>query len=395
MLQEDRIMQQEKRFAFSTRVIHGGQTPEPATGAVMPPIYLTSTYKHQSPGVHQGFEYGRSLNPTRLAFEQCIADLEDGSAAFAFASGMAAESTVLELLEAGAHVVACDDIYGGTYRLFERVRRHSAGLDVTYVAAADLAAFEAAIQPKTRMIWIESPSNPLLKVVDLEKLAAIARRHKLVSVMDNTFATPYIQKPLTLGFDVVVHSSTKYINGHSDMIGGVAVVGDNPKLASQLKTLQNSIGGVSSPFDSYLALRGVKTLALRMERHCQNALQIAQWLERQPGVKRVYYPGLPSHPQHQLAKRQMKAFGGMISAVLDGGEARARRFLERCRLFTLAESLGGVESLVGYPPIMSHASIPPERRAAVGIVEGLVRISVGIEDVNDLIADLDDALKAE
>jgi cystathionine gamma-lyase len=387
-------MQQEPtaRPAFATRAIHAGQVPDPTTGAVMTPIYATSTYVQQSPGVHKGLDYGRSHNPTRFAFERCVADLEDGTAGFAFASGLAAISTVLELLDHGAHVVVCNDLYGGTYRLFERVRRRSAGLDFTYVDPTDPAAFEAAVTSQTRMIWIETPSNPLLRLADLEVVAKIAKRCGLISVADNTFATPYVQRPLALGADIVVHSVTKYINGHSDMIGGMAVVGDNPELAQRLAFLQNAVGGISGPFDSFLALRGMKTLALRMQRHCENALRIAEWLQTRHDVARVHYPGLATHPQHELARRQMQAFGGMVSVVLHGGLDRARQFLERCRLFTLAESLGCVESLIEHPGLMTHASIPAETRAEIGIDDGLVRLSVGIEDVNDLIADLEWAL---
>jgi cystathionine gamma-lyase len=381
------------RWDFATRAIHAGQSPDPTTGAVMTPIYTTSTYAQQSPGVHKGFEYSRTQNPTRFAFERCVADLEEGTAGFAFASGLAATATVLDLLEHGSHVVVCDDLYGGSYRLFERVRRRSANLDFSYVDPTDLAAFEAAIKPNTRMIWIETPSNPLLKLADLQALAEIARRHDLISAVDNTFATPYVQRPLALGFDIVVHSVTKYLNGHSDMIGGIAVVGNKPNLAAQLKFLQNAVGGISGAFDSFLALRGVKTLALRMERHCANALLVAEWLERRSDIVRVCYPGLPSHPQHELARRQMNGFGGMVSAILVGGLERSRRFLERCRLFTLAESLGGVESLVEHPGLMTHASIPAEQRAAIGIDDGLVRLSVGVENVNDLLVDLDQALQ--
>lgn len=382
----------ESRLAFGTRAIHAGQWPDPTTGAVMTPIYTTSTYAQQSPGVHKGFDYGRSHNPTRFAFERCIADLEEGTAAFAFASGLAAIATVLEMLDHGSHVVVCDDIYGGSYRLFERVRRRSANLDFSYVDPTNAEAFAAAIRPNTRLIWIETPSNPLLKLADLEAIADLAKRRGVLCAADNTFATPYVQCPLSLGFDVVVHSVTKYLNGHSDMIGGVAIVGDNKQVAEQMGFLQNAVGGISGPFDSFLALRGLKTLALRMERHCENAQQIAEWLERRPDVRRVHYPGLPSHPQHELATRQMRAFGGMISAVLEGGEPRARRFLERCQVFTLAESLGGVESLVEHPGLMTHASIPAAKRAAIGIDDGLVRLSVGVEDVDDLIADLAGAL---
>jgi cystathionine gamma-lyase len=382
-----------RRPAFGTRAIHAGQTFDPTTGAVMTPIYATSTYAQQSPGVHKGFEYSRTQNPTRFAFERCVADLEEGKAGFAFASGLAATATVLDSLEHGSHVIVCDDLYGGTFRLFERVRRRSANLDFTYVDPTNLAALEAAIRPTTRMIWMESPSNPLLKLVDLAAVAALAKRRGLLAVIDNTFASPYCQRPLALGFDLVVHSVTKYLNGHSDMIGGVAVVGDNRELEDQLRFLQNAVGGISGPFDSFLALRGLKTLAVRMERHCQNALRIAEWLQQRSDIVRVIYPGLESHPQHALARRQMDAFGGMVTAVVDGGLVRSRRFLESCRIFTLAESLGGVESLIEHPALMTHASIPAEQRAAIGIDDGLVRLSVGIEDVDDLIADLDSALQ--
>jgi cystathionine gamma-lyase len=360
----------------------------------MPPIYTTSTYKQDSPGVHKGLDYGRSHNPTRWAFERCVADLEDGKVGFAFASGLAAIATVLELLDAGSHVIAGDDLYGGTFRLFERVRRQSANLEFSYLDPADLSAVERAIRPNTRMLWVETPSNPLLKLADLSALAKIARKHNILAVADNTFATPFIQRPLNFGFDIVVHSVTKYINGHSDMIGGIAVVGDNTAIAERLGFLQNSVGAISSPFDSFLALRGVKTLAIRMERASDSALEIATFLENRPEIERVFYPGLPSHRQHELAKRQMSMGGGMVSAILKGGLPRARRFLERVRLFTLAESLGGVESLVEHPGLMTHASIPARRRAEIGIDDGLVRLSVGIEDVRDLIADLEQALGA-
>lgn len=382
----------KRRANFATRAIHAGQTPDPTTGAVMVPIYATSTYVQESPGVHKGYDYARSHNLTRFAFERCVADLEDGTAGFAFASGLAGIATVLELLEHGSHVVVCDDLYGGSYRLFERVRRHSAGLDFTYVDATKLDALEAAIRPNTRMVWIETPSNPLLKLSDLSAIAAIAKKHKLIAAADNTFATPFTQKPLNCGFDIVVHSVTKYLNGHSDMIGGMAVVGDNTELRERLGFLQNSVGGISGPFDSFLALRGLKTLAVRMQRHCENALKIARWLESRSDVRRVYYPGLESHPQHELACRQMSAFGGMVSAVLDGGVERAKKFLERCEVFTLAESLGGVESLIEHPGLMTHASIPAAQRAKIGIDDGLVRLSVGIESVDDLIGDLEQAL---
>jgi cystathionine gamma-lyase len=382
------------RQGFSTRAIHAGQAPDPTTGAVMTPIYATSTYAQESPGVHKGFVYARGHNPTRFAFEACVADLESGSSGYAFGSGMAAASTVLELLGPGDHVLATDDLYGGTYRLFERVRRRSAGLDFSYADLSDPAALEAAIRPNTRMIWVESPTNPMLKLVDLEAVAAVARRRGILTVADNTFASPWVQRPLELGFDLVLHSVTKYLNGHSDVIGGVVVVGENRELSDQLKFLQNSVGGILSPFDSFLAMRGLKTLALRMERHSENGMKVAQWLEARPDVARVLYPGLPSHPQHELARRQMSGFGGMVTAVLDRDLEGTRRVLERCQVFTLAESLGGVESLIEHPAIMTHASIPPEQRAALGISDGLIRLSVGVEDAADIIADLEQAFAA-
>ncbi|MEW6629588.1 MAG: PLP-dependent aspartate aminotransferase family protein [Pseudomonadota bacterium] len=383
----------KNRLAFSTRTVHGGQHLDPTTGAVMVPIYATSTYGQQSPGVHKGFEYARSQNPTRFAFERAVADLESGTKAFAFASGLAAIGTVLELFDAGAHVVATDDIYGGSFRLMERVRKRSSGLQVSFADFTDLAAVEAAIRPETKLLWVETPTNPLLRVVDLEGLAALARRKGLITVADNTFASPYIQRPLELGIDIVVHSVTKYLNGHSDMVGGVAVVGDDRDLAERLKFLQNAIGAISGPFDSFLALRGLKTLALRMERHSANGLKIAQWLETRKDVRRVLYPGLASHPQHSIAVQQMHAFGGMISVDLDRDLAGTKRFLERTQLFTLAESLGGVESLIEHPALMTHGSIPAEKRAAIGISDSLVRLSCGIEDGDDLIADLEQALR--
>ena len=382
----------KNRLAFATRTIHGGQAHDPTTGAVMVPIYATSTYAQESPGVHKGFEYARSQNPTRFAFERCVANLESGVAAFAFASGLAAASTTLELLDSGAHVIASDDLYGGSYRLMQRVRTRSAGLTFSFVDMTDPGAIEAAIRPETKMIWVETPTNPTLRLVDLAAAAAVAKRHGLISVADNTFASPYVQRPLEHGFDLVLHSTTKYLNGHSDMVGGVVAVGENQALEEQMRFLQNAVGAVSGPFDSVLALRGLKTLALRMERHCQSALRIAQWLEARDDVTRVIYPGLESHPQHALAQRQMNGFGGIISVDIAGDLARARRVLERTQLFTLAESLGGVESLIEHPAIMTHASIPPEQRAAIGISDTLIRLSVGIEDCDDLLADLSQAL---
>ena len=378
---------------FETKVIHGGQAPDPRTGAVMPPIYATSTYAQSSPGEHKGFDYARTRNPTRDALEACLAELEGGKAAFAFASGMAAIGTVLELLDSGAHVVAMNDLYGGSYRILERVRKRSANISATFVDLTDAARLEAALKPETRMVWVETPTNPLLKIVDLEAVAAIARKRRLVAVCDNTFASPWIQRPLELGFDIVVHSTTKYLNGHSDVIGGAAILRDDT-WTERLAFLQNAVGAVPGPFDAFLTLRGIKTLALRMERHCGNAMHVAAWLEEHPKVARVIYPGLASHPQHSLAARQMNGrFGGMVTAVLKGGLAASRRFLERCELFTLAESLGGVESLIEHPAIMTHASLPAEVRASLGIDDGLVRLSVGIESIDDLLAELKYALE--
>jgi cystathionine gamma-lyase len=380
-------------LALGTLAIHGGQSPDPTTGAVMPPIYATSTYAQSSPGVHQGFEYSRTHNPTRFAYERCVASLEHGSRGFAFASGLAATSTLLELLDSGDHVIAMDDIYGGSYRLFERVRKRSAGLTFSFVDLTDPAQFEAAITPNTKLVWIETPTNPLLKIVDIAAIAAIAKRHGLLVAVDNTFASPILQRPLEHGADIVMHSATKYLNGHSDMVGGMLVVGDNAELGEQLAFLQNSIGAVQGPFDSFLALRGLKTLHLRMKAHCENAMALAEFLQSHPAIEEVIYPGLPSHPHHELAKRQMDGFGGMLSIRLKGGFDAAKRFCERLELFTLAESLGGVESLVNHPAVMTHASIPPERRAELGIGDELVRLSVGVEGVRDLRDDLSLAMK--
>ena len=379
------------RPAFATRVIHAGQEPDPTTGAVMQPIYQTSTFAQESPGVHKGFVYARGANPTRFAYERCIADLENGARGFAFASGMAAIATMLELFPAGANIIAMDDVYGGTFRLFERVRKSSANLSFTYVDLTKPENLESAITPETKLVWIETPTNPLLKVVDIEAVAKIAHKHGLTLGCDNTFASPYCQRPLDLGADIVMHSATKYLGGHSDVIGGVLVVNDKD-LGERLAFLQNSVGGIQAPFDSFLALRGLKTLALRLERSSQNALALAEWLEAHPAIERVSYPGLTSHPNHAVAARQMDAFGGMITIFLKGGLDAARTMLERVDLFTLAESLGGVESLIEHPGIMTHASIPPERRAELGVDDALVRLSVGIEDVEDLRRDLDQAL---
>jgi cystathionine gamma-lyase len=386
---------------FATRTIHAGQSPDPTTGAVMPPIYATSTYVQSSPGVHKGFDYGRSHNPTRFAWERNVADLEGGSQAFAFASGLAAIATVLELIPSGSHIVSGDDVYGGTFRLFERVRRDSAGLATTYVDLADPANLVAAIRSHTKLVWVETPTNPLLRLADLRALATIAHEHDLLIACDNTFATPFNQRPLELGVDIVVHSATKYLNGHSDVIGGIAIVGQGERLdpiRERLGFLQNAVGAIAGPFDSFLALRGLKTLALRMERHNDNAMDLAAWLESEPKVARVHYPGLASHPHHALAQRQMAAtgggYGGMISIELATDLAGTRRFLETVRLFALAESLGGVESLIEHPAIMTHATIPLETRRRLGIGDSLVRLSVGVEDVEDLRADLADGLAA-
>ena len=384
----------KRQHGFATRAVHAGQEPDPSTGAIMTPIYATSTYVQESPGKHKGYDYARSINPTRLAYERCIADLESGARGFAFASGLAAMSTALEVLESGSHIVASDDLYGGTFRLFEKVRRRSANLDFAYVDLTDAEDFGRAIKPNTRMVWIETPSNPLLKLIDLEAIAKIAREHKIVSVCDNTFATPWIQRPIEAGFDLVIHSATKYLNGHSDLVGGVVVVGENKELGDQIAFLQNSVGAIAGPFESFLVMRSLKTLALRMERHCSNAIEIAGWLEEQPQVKSVSYPGLKSHPQHDLARQQMRGFGGMVTIVLKTDLAGTKRFLENTHLFSLAESLGGVESLINHPALMTHASVPQEQREALGVTDSLVRLSVGVEDVRDLIDDLQFAFAA-
>ncbi|WP_448096569.1 trans-sulfuration enzyme family protein [Luteibacter yeojuensis] len=378
-------------LGLGTRAIHAGQHPDPSTGAIMTPIYATSTYVQSSPGKHQGYEYSRTQNPTRMAYERCVADLEGGVAGFAFGSGLGGASTVLDLLDSGDHVIAMDDLYGGTYRLFERVRRRSAGLDFSFVDLNDAAALKAALKPNTRMIWAETPTNPMLKLVDLAKLSAFAKKHGLILVVDNTFCSPMLQRPIEYGADLVLHSATKYLNGHSDMVGGI-VVAANDEMAERMGFLQNSVGAVAGPFDSFLAMRGLKTLHLRMKAHCESALDIARWLEKHPAIERVIYPGLKSHPQHALARRQMDGFGGIISAEVKGGIRAARKMLERCEIFALAESLGGVESLIEHPGIMTHASIPPATRKRLGISDGLIRLSVGVEDVEDLRSELTHAL---
>ena len=384
----------KKHHAFATRAIHAGQEPDPSTGAIMTPIYATSTYVQESPGKHKGYDYARSINPTRLAYEKCIADLESGTRGFAFASGLAAMATALELIDSGSHIIASDDLYGGTFRLFDKVRRRSANLDFTFVDLTDARDFEDEIKSNTRMVWIETPSNPLLKLIDLEAIAKTARERNVISVCDNTFASPWIQRPLELGFDVVIHSATKYLNGHSDLVGGVMVVGENKELGDQIAFLQNSVGAIAGAFDSFLVMRSLKTLALRMERHCANALEIARWLEEEPKVKSVSYPGVKSHPQHDLARQQMRGFGGMVTITLKTDLEGTKRFLENTELFALAESLGGVESLINHPALMTHASVPKEQRDALGVTDSLVRLSVGIEDVRDLIDDLKNAFEA-
>lgn len=389
------MSEKPNRARFATRAIHAGQAPDPTTGAIMTPIYATSTFVQDSPGVHKGYEYSRSGNPTRTALEACIADLENGRAGFAFASGLAASATVLELLDAGDHVVAVDDLYGGTYRLFENVRKRSAGLKTTFIDFADLAAVEAAITPQTRMLWVETPTNPLLKVVDLAAIADLGRKRGLITVCDNTFASPFVQRPIDHGIDVTLHSATKYLNGHSDVIGGAVVVSGQTRhedLIERLGYLQNAVGAVMGPFDAFLVLRALKTLPVRMQRHAENAAAVADFLHAHAQIERVHYPGLSSHPGHAIAKRQMASFGGMVTAVLAGGLVAAERFLQRTQIFALAESLGGVESLVEHPAIMTHASIPAPIRQKLGIDDGLVRLSVGIEDIDDLIGDLKQAL---
>lgn len=378
-------------LGLGTRAIHAGQHPDPSTGAIMTPIYATSTYVQESPGKHKGYEYSRTQNPTRMAYERCVADLEGGTAGFAFASGLAAAATVLDMLDSGSHVIAMDDLYGGSYRLFERVRRRSAGLDFSFIDLNDGDALKAALKPNTRMIWAETPTNPMLKLVDLSKVARFAKKHGLILVVDNTFCSPMLQRPLEHGADLVLHSATKYLNGHSDMVGGIVVAGTR-ELAEQMGFLQNSVGAVGGPFDSFLAMRGLKTLHLRMKAHCEGASDLARWLEKHPAIEKVIYPGLKSHPQHALAKRQMDGFGGIISVEVKGGLRKARQVLERCELFALAESLGGVESLIEHPAIMTHASVPAANRKRLGISDGLIRLSVGVENIEDLRHELAAAL---
>lgn len=375
---------------FSTRAIHAGQEPDPTTGAIMTPVYLTSTYVQSSPGVHKGWEYSRTHNPTRKAFENCMASLEEGQFGFAFASGCAATTTILHLLKQGDHVIANDDMYGGTFRLFDKVLRHN-GLDFTYTNLTVVENFSRAVKPNTKMVWLETPTNPTLKLVDIRKIAKLAHEKGILVVVDNTFMSPYFQRPLSLGADMVVHSATKYIGGHSDLVSGVAVT-DRADLAEKMAFLSNSMGGIQSPFDAFMALRSLKTLPVRMRTHAENAITIAQFLEKHPKVEKVLYPGLPSHPQHALAKEQMLGMGGMITFFMKGGLAQARTLLEKVKIFALAESLGGVESLIEHPAIMTHASVPAENRKALGIDDTLVRLSVGIEDIEDLLRDLKEAL---
>ena len=383
----------KRRQGIETRAIHAGQQPDPTTGAIMTPIYATSTYVQESPGVHKGFEYSRTHNPTRFALEDCVADLENGQKGFAFASGLACMGTILELLNSGDHVIAIDDLYGGSYRLFENVRKRTAGLEFSFVDLSDSSRLESEIKENTRMIWVESPTNPLLKLVNLSEIATSAKVHGLITVCDNTFCSPWVQRPIDHGFDITMHSATKYLNGHSDVVGGICVTAPGrDEIQDQLSYLQNAVGSVLGPFDSFMVLRALKTLPVRMERHCANAIRIAQFLETHPSIEKVYYPGLESHSQHELAKQQMPAFGGMVTAIIKGGLEKAKSFLERCELFALAESLGGVESLIEHPAIMTHASIPQEIRESLGISDGLIRLSVGIENVNDLIEDLERAL---
>lgn len=392
MRKPTRIVARKEKLGLGTLAIHAGQYPDPNTGAIMTPIYATSTYVQKSPGIHQGYEYSRTQNPTRMAYERCVAELEGGVAGFAFASGLAAAATVLDLLDSGNHVIAMDDLYGGSYRLFENVRRRSAGLDFSFVDLNDNQALKAALKPNSRMIWAETPTNPMLKLVDLSKVAAFAKKHGLILVVDNTFCSPMLQRPLERGADLVLHSATKYLNGHSDMVGGIVVAGSSD-LAKRMAFLQNSVGAVAGPFDAFLAMRGLKTLHLRMRQHCAGAMELAKWLERHPAIERVIYPGLKSHPQHALARRQMNGFGGIISIEVKGGLKKARLMLERCELFALAESLGGVESLIEHPAIMTHASVPPTNRKRLGISDGLIRLSVGVEDAMDLRNELQTVLR--
>lgn len=382
------------KYKFSTRAIHDGQEPDETTGAIMTPIYASSTFVQQSPGVHKGYDYSRSGNPTRTALESCMASIEDGKWGFAFASGLAAENAVLETLEAGSHIIAMEDMYGGTFRLFDKVKKITSSLEVTYLDLNNGQELENSIKENTRLIWVETPTNPMLTIVDLQKVGSLAKKHGILTVCDNTFASPYLQRPFDFGIDVVVHSATKYLNGHSDVIAGIVVVKKDQDMAEKIRFVQKATGAILSPFDSFLVLRGLKTLPLRMKMHCSNAKEIAAFLENHPKVERVIYPGLKSFPQHELAKKQMKDFGGMITFLLKGGIEESRRFLENTKLFALAESLGGIESLIEHPAIMTHASIPKEMREKLGVADNLIRVSVGLEDIDDLITELEEALAA-
>lgn len=379
----------KEKMKFATRAIHAGQHPDPSTGAIMTPVYLTSTYVQESPGVHKGWEYSRTHNPTRKAYENCIANLESGKFGFAFASGCAAATTIMHMLKQGDHVIAMDDMYGGTFRLFDKVIKHQ-GIDFTYTDLTDINNLEKSFKSNTKLLWLETPTNPTLKLADIKTLATMAKKRNIITVVDNTFMSPYFQKPIELGADIVVHSATKYLGGHSDMVGGVAVTND-PQIAEKLAFLSNSMGGIQGPFDSFLALRSLKTLHIRMKTHAENAQKVAEFLETHPQVEKVIYPGLKSHPQHNLAKSQMSGFGGMITFFVKGGFSASKKFLESVQVFSLAESLGGVESLIEHPAIMTHASVPPEQRKALGIDDSLIRLSVGIEDCDDLLGDLKQA----
>ena len=378
---------------FATRTIHAGQSPDPTTGAIMTPIYASSTFVQDSPGVHKGYEYARTGNPTRKAYEMCMADLEGGRSAFAFASGLAAADTVLSLLNSGDEVLAMDDLYGGSRRLFEKVRKRTSNLKFNFGDLSNNSNLEKLITKNTKMIWVETPTNPMLKIVDLEYISKVAKKYNIITVADNTFCSPYIQRPIELGFDIVVHSATKFLNGHSDMVGGI-VVCSSEEQAEEIAYLQNSVGAVQGPFDAFFALRGLKTLSLRMERHCSNALKVAEFLEQKKVISKVYYPGLKNHEGYGVAKKQMNGFGGIVTCVLSGGLEKARRFLETCQIFQLAESLGGVESLIEHPAIMTHAAVPQEVRRDLGIEDGLIRLSVGVEHIDDLINDLERAILA-
>lgn len=385
------ISKLNKNLGFSTRAIHAGQTPDPTTGAIMTPVYLTSTFVQASPGVHKGYEYSRTGNPTRKAYEDCLASLEDGTHGFAFASGCAATTTVLHLLKQGDHIIAGDDMYGGTFRLFDKVLRHD-GMNFSYLDLTNAENLKEAIRPETKMVWIETPTNPTLKLVDIQRICEIAHAKNILVAVDNTFMSPYFQRPLTLGADIVVHSTTKYVGGHSDMVGG-AVVTNKKEIAERIAFLSNSMGTIQGPFDAFLSLRSLKTLPIRMKAHEKNAIEVARFLECHPKIQWVRYPGLSSHPQHELAKKQMLGFGGMITFAIKGGIEQSRTLLENVRIFALAESLGGVESLIEHPAIMTHASVPAEIRKQLGIDDSLVRLSVGIEDIEDLLADLKNALE--